>query len=182
MIAQEVAKKYAHALFMAIRDKGIVDEAFDQLSDLKNMVEKDSTLLDFLAAPQVLDEHKLAMVRDVFGSRVQRLIVEFLVVLVEKHRVAHLVVIIDEFIRLVEAEKGVGRATVITAVPLSEEHRANLVAKLAAKTDLTIQIEEKVDPEILGGMIVIMHNEIIDGSVSHGLAMIEEQLAKVKVV
>ncbi len=181
MIAQEVAKKYAHALFLAARDKGLIDAAYEQLDDLKAFVQKDPTLLRFLSAPQVLEDHKLALVRTAFGPRLERLFVEFLIVLVNKHRVAHLAEIIDEFLRLVEAEKGIGRATVITARPLDEKQRAVLTERLAAKTDLTIQIEEKVDPQILGGMIVIMHNEIIDGSVRHGLDLIEDQLAKVKV-
>jgi len=181
MIAQEVAKKYAHALFFAARDKGLIDAAYEQLDDLKAFVQKDPTLLRFLSAPQVLEDHKLALVRTAFGPRLERLFVEFLIVLVNKHRVAHLAEIIDEFLRLVEAEKGIGRATVITAGPLDEQQRAELIRRLAAKSGLTIQIEEKVDPQILGGMIVIMHNEIIDGSVRHGLDLIEDQLAKVKV-
>ncbi len=181
MIAQEVAKKYAHALFLAARDKGLIDAAYEQLDDLKSFVEKDPTLLRFLSAPQVLEENKLSLVRTVFGPRLERLFVEFLVVLVNKHRVAHLAEIIDEFLRLVEAEKGIGRATVITARPLDPKERSALITRLAAKTGLRIETEEKVDPKVLGGMIVIMHNEIIDGSVRHGLDLIEDQLAKVKV-
>jgi len=181
MIAQEVAKKYAQALFLAAREKGLIDAAYEQLDDLKAFVETDPTLLRFLSAPQVLEENKLSLVRTVFGPRLERLFVEFLIVLVDRHRVAHLAEIIDEFLRLIEAEKGIGRATVITATPLDKKQRDDLIARLAAKTDLSIQVEEKVDPKILGGMIVIMHNEIIDGSVRHGLDLIEDQLAKVKV-
>ena len=182
MIAQEVARKYAHALFMAAHEKGLIDAAHDQLEDLRKFIAKDNTLLKFLSAPQVLDENKQALIRTVFGERLEQLFVEFLVVLVEKHRVAHLAEIIDDFIRLVEAEKGIERATVITAKALDAEQRRDIIASLAAKTNLIIQIEEKVDPAIIGGMIVILHNEIIDGSVRHGLRMIEKQLAKVKVV
>ncbi|MBU8933673.1 MAG: ATP synthase F1 subunit delta [candidate division Zixibacteria bacterium] len=182
MLAQEVARKYAQALFMAAQSKGLIDAAHEQLEDLRKFIAEDDTLLNFLNAPQVLDENKQALIRTVFGERLEQLFVEFLVVLVDKHRVAHLAEIIDDFIRLVEAEKGIARATVITAKALDEEPRRNLIARLAAKTNLTIQIEEKIDPAIMGGMIVILHNEIIDGSVRYGLEMIEEQLAKVKVV
>ena len=181
MIAQQVAKKYSQALFAAAKDKGLVDAAHEQLGDLRKLIQHDDTLLKFLNAPHVLDEHKLALVRDAFGERLQQLFVEFLIVLVEKHRVMYLAEIIDEFVRLVEAEKGIARVTVITSRPLVEDQRQNLVTKLTAKTRLKVQLEEKVDPKILGGMIVILHNEIIDGSVRHGLDLIEEQLAKVKV-
>ena len=101
MLAQEVASKY----------------------DLKAFLASDSTLLTFLKAPEVLEEWKLALVRNVFRERIEKLFIEFLIVLVEKHRIAFLPEVIDEFTRLVEAEKGIGRATVITAAPLNETEK-----------------------------------------------------------
>jgi len=181
MIAQEVARTYAQALFMSAQVKSLVDSGYEQLGQLRVSLEKDPTLLNFLNAPQVLDEHKLALVRDVFTSRLERLFVEFLVVLVQKHRVGYLIGIIDEFARLVEAEKGIGRVTVIAAVPLTDSERDSLRTKLAAKLKLTIEFEEKLDKSIIGGVIVITHKEIIDGSVRHGLELLEDQLSKVKV-
>ncbi len=182
MLAQEVARKYSQALFLAAKDRGLIDQAYEQFNDLKAFIESDRTLLDFLTAPQVLDEHKLALVRDVFGNRLELLFVEFLVVLVEKHRVAFLPEVIDEFARLVEAEKGIGRATILTGVSLTEDERSRLAAKLAAKTGLRIVLEERLDPDIVAGLIVILHNEIIDGSVRRGLDLLKDQLSKVRVV
>jgi len=182
MLAQEVARKYAQALFGAAKEKGLIDKAYEQFNDLKAFLASDSTLLTFLKAPEVLEEHKEALVRNVFRERIERLFVEFLIVLVEKHRIAFLLEVIDEFTLLVEAEKGIGRATVITATPLNETEKSDLITKLTAKTGLKIELEEKVDPDILGGMIVILHNEIIDGSVRRGLDLLEAQLIKVKVV
>ncbi len=181
MLAQQVAKKYAGALFIAAREKGILDAAADQLGSLGELISKDNTLLSFLSAPQVLDENKHSVIRDVFGPRMNRLFVEFLLVLVRKGRVNFLPEVIDEFTRMFEAEMGLGRITVITAVPLNEKERAELVKKMAVKTGLKIILEEKIDPLILGGMILILHNEIIDGSVRRGLVLVENQLTKVRV-
>ncbi|MEW5994180.1 MAG: ATP synthase F1 subunit delta [Candidatus Zixiibacteriota bacterium] len=181
MLAQEVARKYSHALFLAAKDRNLLDRAYEQLNDLKAYLEMDRTLLNFLEAPQVLDEHKLALVRDVFSNRLDQLFVEFLLVLVEKHRIAFLPEVIDEFARLVEAERGIGRATILTAVSLTDTERSRLTEKLAAKTGLEIVLEERVDPDIIGGVIVILHNEIIDGSVRRGLDVLREQLSKVRV-
>lgn len=181
MLTQEVAKKYAGALFLSLKDKNLIEQAYEQFRDLDKLISKDKNLLKFLGAPHVLDENKVALVRDVFSGRMEQLFVEFLVVLVEKNRINFLPEIIDELFRDIEAEKGIGRVTVITAVPINESERSSLSAKLAAKTNLKIVLEEKVDPSIIGGMIVILHNEIIDGSVSHGLNMLDEQLHKVRV-
>jgi F-type H+-transporting ATPase subunit delta len=181
VLSQEVAKIYAHALLLSVVEKGMIDVAYDQFNSLKELVAKDKSLVHFLASPQVLDENKKTLVRDVFSSRIEKLFVEFLVVLVDKNRVNFLPEIIDEFIRLVEAERGIGRVTVITAVPLNNSERSKLKDKMHSKTNLEIILEEKIDLSILGGMIIILHNEIIDGSVSHGLNAVEEQLAKVRV-
>jgi len=181
MLAQEVAKRYAHGLFRSAHDKKLTDKGYEQLADLKAYLASDATLLNFLNAPQVLEENKLKLLRDVFSRRLDRLFVEFLVVLVHKHRARFLPEIIDEFARLVEAEKGVGRVTVITVVALGDKERTRLVERLTAKLKLKIVLEEKIDPRIIGGMIVITHSEIIDGSVRHGLDLIDERLRKVKV-
>ncbi len=181
MLAQEVAKAYAKGLFLSVRERNLGDRAYSELQELRTYLESDPTLLDFLVAPHVLDEHKLALVRDVFTDRVHQLFVELLVVLVKKHRVGHLPGIIDEFVRLVEAKNGVGRATIITAVALTDDEKDKLTARLAARTNLTIQLDPRVDPDIIGGMIVIMHNEIIDGSIRRGIDKVDERLAKVRV-
>ncbi len=75
MIAQEVAKKYAGGLFLSVMEKGLVNQAHDQLKDLKEFLGEDPTMLSFLIAPHVLDEHKLALVRNVFTDRLDRLLV-----------------------------------------------------------------------------------------------------------
>lgn len=181
MLSQEVAKKYAKALFLSVKEKNLTDSAYEQFNSLKELIVEDKTLINFLSAPQVLDENKLALVRDVFTPRIERLFVEFLTVLVEKNRINFLEEIIDEFDRLIEAEKGIGRVAVITAIPLDDTQRSQLKEKMVKKTNLKIILEEKVESAIIGGMIIILHNEIIDGSVRHGLELIEEKLNKVRV-
>ncbi len=182
MLRQEVASKYAHALFLATKEKGLIDTAYKQFNDLEAYLEKDPTLLNFLNAPQVLDEHKYALVNKVFLNRMERLFVELLIVLIKKHRIAFLHEIIDEFTRLVETEKGIGRATVITAVPLSDHEKQALTSNLAKKTGLKIHLEEKIDQRILGGLVVKLHDEVLDDSVRRRLDTLKEQLAKIKVV
>jgi len=181
MLVQEVAGKYAQALFLATKDRNLIDTAYEQFNDLKAFLAEDKSLLNFLGAPQVLDEHKQALVRDVFSSRLEQLFVEFLIVLLEKKRVVYLTQIVDEFIELVENEKGIERVQVTTAQTLEESQKNQLIQKLAAKTGLEIVLEEKVDPAMIGGMIVVIEDQIIDGSVQYGLNMVAEQLGKVRV-
>jgi len=181
MIAQEVAQKYASALFMSARDRNLIDQAYDQFGSLARMFESDKSLLTFLSSPRISDEQKHTAIKNVFGLRLDALFVEFLSVLVRKRRARYLPEIIDELNRQVEYEKGITRVTVITAIPLEASEEQGLVPRLQAKSGGTVQLEKKVDPAIMGGMIVVLHDQIIDGSVRHELNLVEENLKKVKV-
>lgn len=181
MLAPEVAHKYGHALFMSVKEKNLLEKADEQFLALKDLLAKDRSLLDLLNAPQVPDERKIAVIHAVFDKWMERPFVEFLLVLFEKHRINFLPQIVDEFDRMVKAEKGIARVTVITAVAMTSGEEQNLMGTLAKKTGLKIELDKRVDPAILGGVIIIMHDRIIDGSIRHGLDLIEEQLEKVKV-
>jgi len=181
MIAQQVAKKYSNALFMSTVQRNLVDEAYDQFSRLKDVLELDASLLKFLSNPQIVEEQKLQVIQSVFGTRMNQLFVEFLGVLVRKRRAMFLVEIIDAFDHHVELVKGIVRATATTAVSLSAQQRDALVAALKAKTGKQIELATKVDARLIGGMVVVMGDEIVDGSVRYGLDRLEDQLQKVKV-
>lgn len=181
MLAQEVAKKYSTALFNIVSEKGLIDVAFEQFEELDELVNSDPTLLQFLLAPHILDQHKVELLRTVFSDRLDPLFLEFLLVLVQKHRIGFLHEIIEEFRYRVADARGMMVAKVTTAVPLNDKDRESLIARLAAKTGKSIDLEERVDPTIMGGMIVIIGDQIIDGSVQRGLAQLKEELMKLKV-
>jgi len=181
MLAQQVGKKYGGALFQLVKDKNIIDTAWEQFDDLAEYLKKEDAFFDFMAAPQIPDRDKEQLVKQVFESRFDKPLFNFLMVLTEKRRINYLLEIIEEFDRLVRAEKGIEKATCITAVPLSEGERSSLIDRLAAKTDLKIELEEKIDQSIIGGMIIILHNQIIDGSIRHGLQILRNRLMNLKV-
>jgi ATP synthase F1 delta subunit len=181
MIAHQVAKKYSTALFNIVRSKGLIDLAYDQFEDLDKLIKQDETLIRFLLAPHVLDQHKVALVRNVFAPRLEPLFLEFLLVLVNKHRIGYLHEIIEEFRALVADARGMIVAKVTAAAPITQTERDALIARLKAKTGKLVELEVKVDSSILGGMIVILKDKIVDGSVTHKLSLLREELMKLKV-
>jgi len=181
MIAQQVAKRYSSALFDLAREQNLLDQAWQQFKTLRGYLEKDKTFLDFMSAPQVPDEDKNNLIKKVFSSSLEKPLYNFMLFLAVKRRITFLPEIIDEFDRLVKAHKGIAKATCITVSKISDSERQKLIEQLKQKMSLEIELEEKLDKSILGGMIVILHNQIIDGSVSHGLEELKNRLMKVKV-
>lgn len=181
MLAQQVAKKYSVALFGLAADKDLLDRAWEQFGSLGEYLKADDTFLDFMSAPQVPDQHKEGLVTKAFSDKLEKCFFNFLMMLVRKRRISYLPDIIDELDRLIRAEKGISRATCITVHPITDGERQKLIKELARKTSLKIELEEKIDESILGGMIIILHNQIIDGSVRYGLDQLKNRLMKVKV-
>lgn len=181
MLAQQVAKKYGNALFEIAREKGLIEQAWEQFNSLADYLRKDSTFLNFMSAPQIPDADKLALVEKTFKPRLDRPFYNFLLVLVDKRRIIYLVEIVEEFDRLVRQHKGIARAVCITTVPINDEERRRLIEKLSRKTNLKIELEEKIDRSIVGGTVVILQNQIMDGSIRYALSLLRNRLMKVKV-
>jgi F-type H+-transporting ATPase subunit delta len=181
MIAAEVAKRYAHGLFLFAVEKGTVDTVYSEIKELDAILEQDRSLLDFFAAPQVTDKDKFAVVRAVFRGKVSRMLEEFLMLIVAKRRNPYLRGIIDEFENLVLTYKGFVKTKIVSAVPLSESEKKSLIEKLAAKSGKKVKAVTEVDPSIIGGVIVFLGDQIIDKSIRHQLDTMRDELFALKV-
>jgi F-type H+-transporting ATPase subunit delta len=181
MLSAEVAIKYATALFLSVKERGLVDRAYDEFQSFRKVLKTQPALLNLLAGPRVSEDEKVDMLRRMFGDSMHRLHVEFLAMLVRKRRIAFLPEIIEQLARLIEEEKGIVRARVITAVALKPEEEQRLIAKLEVYSGKSILLQKRVDPGIVGGMIIMLGDEIIDGSIRHGLNTLNERLARVRV-
>ena len=82
----------------------------------------------------------------------------------------------EEYKRLVYDAKGIAEAEVITAVPLSEEEEKELIAVFQKKIGKTLVISNRVDSDILGGLIVRIGDRLYDGSLTNKLKRFRKQL------
>jgi F-type H+-transporting ATPase subunit delta len=181
MLAQQVAKKYSAALFELARERNLIDIAWEQFNSLAEFLRRDETFLNFMEAPQISEQKKMALIEKVFENRLERPFYDFLLVLVGKRRIRFLPEIVEYFDNLVREDKGIARAICISAVPISDAERKEVIARLQRKTSLKIELEEKVDESLIGGMVVMFREQIIDGSIRHGLDLLRNRLLKVKV-
>lgn len=84
--------------------------------------------------------------------------------------------IIDEFKRVSDAESGVKEVLAISAIKLSSEVKKQIIEKLESVFKAKIKLSEKIDPNILGGLILEAENEIMDASVSTAIGKLKHSL------
>jgi len=181
MLAQQIAKKYATALFEIAGERNLIDQAWEQFDALASYLKKDKTLINFMTAPQVTDQRKTALVRTAFEGKLEKPFFDFLQVLVKKRRFQFLPEIIQYLDDLIREDKGMAKAMCVSAHALTESERKNLIDRLQKKTSLKIELDEKIDKSLIGGAMVTIHNQVMDGSIRHGLNQLRNRLMKVKV-
>ncbi len=163
------------------QEKNVSEQAHADVDSIAQLLEKDQMLLNFLAAPQLLDSDKAAVIEKVFKGQVHEYVFSFVRLLVEKHRTNFLGEIAAEYDKLYNESRGLIATRLVTAVPLTEDEKQQITEKLSKLTSMTVTLQPEVDPEIIGGAIAIIGDKIIDRSIRHDLFVLREQLMELKV-
>ena len=175
MIEKTLAKRYAAALLRTTDQEGTTEETEAMLLALKDAYLADKGFRAILSQPRVPKAVKKGILRRAFEGRAKPWFLDFLTLLVDKNRQDIIPDIADMFDRLADASKGIVRIKVKSWRPLSDAHRASLQSKLERMTGKKIDIEAKADPALRGGMLVMVGDTVIDGSVAYRLKELAER-------
>ena len=96
--------------------------------------------------------------------------------LLRKKRLGLFPAAVEQFEKQVRRWRGLQAAEVVSAVPLTEDELRRLQARLERVTGLTLEIERRVDPELIGGLYVRIGDEVIDHSVKGLLVSLQDRL------
>jgi F-type H+-transporting ATPase subunit delta len=169
MRADSVVKGYASSLFNVAQSEDLVEVVEDELHRLKEVLQGNSELREFLSNLRIAPEGKKKAVVEIFGKGVSSVTLNHLNLVIDQGRQRKLVPIIDEYFALAAAAREKVTAEVITSIPLSEKMAEKLRRALTKATKKQVFLKPRVDPSILGGAIVRVENKIIDGSLRHRL-------------
>jgi F-type H+-transporting ATPase subunit delta len=175
LIRDRAAKRYAQAAFELAREKGEIDAWERDLTRLADALRSPGAMA-FLSSRQAPDQAKEAVLQQALGQP-QALVWNLMRLLVAKGRTALLPQIIEAFQELVDEERGIAHAQVVTAVSMSDDERDAIARRLSELTGKHVQIETTEDPEILGGLVARIGDRLIDGSARTRLVVLKRQLA-----
>jgi len=179
MYNNKVAARYAKALFESTVESGDADAVARDLEAVNTLMNQVRGLAEFMENPGIPAEDKLAFIDQQFGKNANPWVARLLRLLVENKRMAvfpHLVVHFND--RLFQREN-MTRAEVVTAVELEEELRERIRKTLQASLGYSrVEIQNRVDPGILGGVIIKVQDRVIDGSYIGRLEELRKQLVK----
>ncbi|MCU0444083.1 MAG: ATP synthase F1 subunit delta [Microscillaceae bacterium] len=169
MSEKTIAYRYAKPLMELALEKSLVDDVNRDMELLRKTCEENDQLRAILRNPIIRGYKKLSILRALFQNRVNQATMSMFEILAKHSREEILYEISQGFTTLYNEYKGIQEVTLTTTVAISESLKAELTAKLAQQLNKTIILQEKVNPELIGGFILEIGNSQIDNSVRAGL-------------
>lgn len=173
----EVAAPYAQALLSIAQSKNSVDAISQTAGELLNLLKASDDLSQFLSNPIADKDAKRGVINKILGDDANLQMKNFMMLLVDKGRIALVQPILEQFQSLVRELNQTVLAEVISAVELSDEQKDTVRQRVQRTTNAkSVELESRVDPDLIGGVIIQIGSKVLDASIRGQLRRIGLQL------
>ena len=174
---EEVADVYARALFEAAKEHDVLDVVHDELGQFADSLNDNRDLMVFFFSPYFsTEEKKNGLERAVTGA--EPVFMNFLEALIERHRMPAIFRIRAQYEVLWDDERDLLPVEVTSATPLDESTVGSIGKRIGEQTGRTVDLSSKVDPDIIGGIVLRVGNVILDASIRNRLEQLRKQVAR----
>ena len=174
---EEIAVVYARSLFDVAREQDKLDVVREQLGEFTDALNENRDLQVFFFSPYFATKEKQDGL-DRVVSDVDPVILNFLKLLIEKHRMPVLFRIRSNYDAMWEEENKLLPVHITSAVELDKSIVTQLGDRISEQTDRKVELSADVDPDILGGIVVRVGNSVLDASVRNRLEQLRKQVVK----
>lgn len=173
-----VVRRYGQALFGLAEEQQQRTKLLAELTELKTLLTDNPDLISFLLSKQIGYQEKKSVLNIIIKAA-SPLTANLLQMLFDYNRIEDLSAIIDEYIRLNDKYEKTVHAKVTTAIALDDAQKEKLAASFARVVGAKkVILEDQVDPDVIGGVVLKSNNYIFDGSLRFKLAKIKRLLLK----
>jgi len=173
----ETAEQYAEALLAAGKATGTLENLEQDLVQMLALVEENRQVRKFLADPFVEGEGKVSAFREILEGKIHHVLMYFVLLLLDQGDILKLRPIAEAFFLKVARLEEKRAGSLVTAHPLSDKKIAEIETEIGRMVGEKVRLQAKVDPDILGGVLVRVGNLVLDGTVVHQLEDIRRSLA-----
>lgn len=180
-MAKLVSKRYALALFEAGLELNKLDEFKEEMNFLGRTIEDEPQLSTILEHPKVTKEEKKELIRAIFGQKLSQEMLNFIYLIIDKRRERYIDEVKEYYNFLYNEENNIIEATAVTAIPMDKQHQDKLSIVLSNRLGKKVILENLVDKNVVGGVLLKIENKLLDGTIKGRLNDIERSLKEMKV-
>lgn len=173
-----IAVRYADAMFKLAIENQIGEKVYEDFNLLMRHCLQVDYFCSFLDNPVIKSSHKKELFQTVFKDKIHPMTLRFLEVVVDHKRENILMFILNDFIYHYKKFNGIKSVLLYTAVNLDERYLLQIEEYLEKEFKSPVEMEVRVNPDLLGGFILTVDGKMIDASIRNRLKKMRKQLLK----
>jgi len=179
-LLNSITTPYAEAFLQVAEEAKEVDKVVEQSKSILKLWNESPDFRNAMASPVLEIDSKKKALEKIFADDLSKSFISFLKLLADRQRIAFLNSVLERLLELYREQRNIALATVTSASPLDEDQQAEILKQVqnVAQTD-NLELNLKVDPDLIGGFIVNVGSKVIDASLSGQVRRLGLALAKV---
>ncbi|MGQ4650432.1 ATP synthase F1 subunit delta [Lyngbya aestuarii] len=165
LLSAQVLEPYAEALMSLAQSQNLTERLGEDVTGLLNLLQESPDLEQFLSNPIIKAEDKAAVLQRIVGEQVHHYTMNFLKILVDRRRILFLEGICRQYQALLRKLNQTVLAEVTSTVALNDDQKLSVREKVKAMTSAQqVDLETKIDPDLIGGVIIKVGSQVVDAS------------------
>lgn len=179
MADSRVASRYVKSLLSLAVEQGVLEAVHNDMQFFDKVCHSNRDFVLMLKSPIIRHEKKKEILNKLFLGRVHALTMSIIEILTKKNREPLLPAIATEFHNAYNVYKGIGKASIISTIPVDDSLRGELVSIVKKLSNMKqVELEEKVDRDLIGGFILNVGDRQIDASIKNKLKTLKNKFSE----
>lgn len=171
-----IARRYAKAIFSLGLEQKKLEIYTDNFKSLEQIVRQDENFQFLLDNPVVANSKKKAIFKKLFDGKLDKDVLQFLYLLVDKGREDYILDIIRAYIQIYREHANIQKVEIKSAIPLEQSVIDEISSIMEKMTGKTSETETNTEEKLIGGFVLRVGDQQLDASVSGKLKSIKKQL------
>ncbi|PIF03336.1 MAG: ATP synthase F1 subunit delta [Draconibacterium sp.] len=171
-----IAVRYAKAFLELAKEKNLIQELKEDMQTMYSICQESKDFVLLLESPIINTSKKKEVIAAIFQGKIHNYTLKFLNLILENNRETQIPDISRNFLTMVRENQKIKSAVFTTATQMSDELISKLKSMLEQKYQTTIELTDKVNPDILGGFVLRLEDQQYDASIATRLKRVKEEL------
>lgn len=171
-----ITVRYAKAFFSIAKEKKLLDTLKKDIQLVLNVCTNSSDFILLLESPVVKTSKKIELISNIFINKIQKLSLDFLILITENKREVHIPGICRNFLALTRKDQNIRSAVITTAAEIKKDTINKIETLMAKELNAKIELTSEINSDIIGGMILRLDDKQYDASIATQLKKIKQKL------
>lgn len=173
-----VSYRYAKSLLMLAKEQNFLEDAFRDMKLISDICAQNRDFVVLLKSPVIKSDKKVKIIHAVMGGKLSAITSGFITIITNHHREGLLVEISESFVHQYKEFKNIAVAEIISASPLDDAQRKKISDAVKKAIGKDVELKEKVNNDIIGGLVVRVGDKQFDGSILRKLKELKKDFSK----